>query len=123
VAPLLDMLRYQMFKVGSWWVTEYGSADNPQQLPYLLKYSPYQNVRKGVRYPAILFATGDADTRVDPLHARKMTALMQASTSSDQPILLRYDLAQGHSGGGSVAQTVEESGDELAFLAAQVGLP
>lgn len=122
-APLLDMLRYQMFKVGSWWVTEYGSAENPQQFPYLLKYSPYQNVHKGVAYPAILFATGDADTRVDPLHARKMTALMQASTSSDRPILLRYDLAQGHTNGGSVTETVDESGDELAFLAAQVSLP
>ncbi len=73
--PLLDMLRYQKFKVGYYWTTEYGSADNEKQFPYLLKYSPYQNVKAGTAYPAILFFTGDSDTRVDPLHARKMTAL------------------------------------------------
>ena len=73
--PLLDMLRYQKFKVGSYWTTEYGSADNQKQFPYLLKYSPYQNVKVSTAYPAVMFFTGDSDTRVDPLHARKMTAL------------------------------------------------
>ena len=73
--PLLDMLRYQKFLVGHWWTTEYGSADNEDQFPYILKYSPYQNVKPGTKYPAIMFFTGDSDTRVDPLHARKMTAL------------------------------------------------
>ena len=78
--PLLDMLRYQKFLVGSYWMTEYGSADNEKQFPYLLKYSPYQNVKPGTAYPAVMFFTGDSDTRVDPLHARKMTALLQAAS-------------------------------------------
>src|SRR5215510_168236 len=60
--PLLDMVRYQNFLIGKWWTTEYGSAENPQQLPYILKYSPYQNVKKGLKYPAIMFNTGDSDT-------------------------------------------------------------
>ena len=66
-----------------------------EQFPYLLKYSPYQNVKAGTKYPAIMFNTGDSDTRVDPLHARKMTALMQAETGSDRPILLHYELKAG----------------------------
>src|SRR6202041_2881465 len=76
-----------------------GSADDPNQFPYLLRYSPYQNVKKGTQYPAVMFMTGDFDTRVDPLHARKMAALMQASTGSNRPILLKYDTKSGHSGG------------------------
>src|ERR1700691_4373883 len=115
-SPLLDMLRYQKFKVGSYWVTEYGSADDPKQFPYLLRYSPYQNVKKGTQYPAVMFMSGDFDTRVDPLHARKMAALMQASTGSDRPILLKYDVKSGHSGGLPIDRQIEDSADELAFL-------
>jgi prolyl oligopeptidase len=114
--PLLDMLRYQNFLVGRWWTTEYGSADNAEQFPYLLKYSPYQNVKAGAKYPAIMFNTGDSDTRVDPLHARKMTALMQADNGSDRPILLHYELKAGHSSGVSITQLVDDTADELAFL-------
>ena len=86
--PLLDMIRFQHFLVGKWWTTEYGSADDPDQFPYLIKYSPYHNVKPGTRYPAIMFKTGDSDTRVDPLHARKMTALMQTENASGRPILV-----------------------------------
>ena len=114
--PLLDMLRFQNFLIGGWWTSEYGSAENADQFPYLLKYSPYHNVKKGVRYPAIMFFTGDSDTRVDPLHARKMTALMQADTGSDRPILLHYELQAGHSTGVSITQLVNDTADELAFL-------
>jgi len=114
--PLLDMMRFQHFLVGRWWTTEYGSADNPEQAEYLLKYSPYQNVKKGAKYPAIMFNTGDSDTRVDPLHARKMTALMQAEAGSDRPILLHYELKAGHSAGVSIKQLVDDTADELAFL-------
>jgi prolyl oligopeptidase len=114
--PLLDMLRYQNFLVGRWWTTEYGSAENAEQFPYLLKYSPYQNVKAGTKYPAIMFNTGDSDTRVDPLHARKMTALMQADNGSDRPILLHYELKAGHSSGVSITQLVDDIADELAFL-------
>ena len=114
--PLLDMLRYQNFLIGRWWTSEYGSAEDPKQFPYLLKYSPYHNVRPGAKYPAIMFNTGDSDTRVDPLHARKMTALMQADSGSDRPILLHYQLKAGHSAGVSMTQLVNDTADELAFL-------
>ena len=119
-APLLDMLHYHKMSVGSWWVTEYGSADDAKQFAYLRQYSPYHNVKPGTKYPAILFVTGDADTRVDPAHARKMTALVQSANASSNPILLRYDAKGGHSGIGSVNKTVEELTDRLSFLAARL---
>ena len=119
--PLLDMLRFQNFLVGRWWTAEYGSAEKAEQFPYLQKYSPYQNVKKGLRYPAIMFNTGDSDTRVDPLHARKMTALMQADSGSDRPILLHYELKAGHSSGVSITQLVNDTADELAFLWNETG--
>lgn len=119
--PLLDMLRFQKFLIGSWWTTEYGSADNEKQFPYLLKYSPYQNVKTGTAYPAILFFTGDSDTRVDPLHARKMTALMQTASTSGRPILLHYSLAGGHSAGVSVEQQIQDDADQLTFLWTESG--
>jgi prolyl oligopeptidase len=114
--PLLDMLRFQKFLVGRWWTAEYGSADNPEQFDYLIKYSPYQNVKDGVRYPAIMFNTGDSDTRVDPLHARKMTALMQSLEDNNRPVLLHYETKAGHSSGVSIEQLVDDTADELAFL-------
>lgn len=119
--PLLDMLRYQKFEQGPQWTTEYGSADNEKQFPYLLKYSPYQNVKAGTKYPAILFFTGDSDTRVDPLHARKMTAEMQAASSSGRPILLHYSVKGGHSEGVSVQQQVQDDADQLTFLWTETG--
>jgi prolyl oligopeptidase len=119
--PLLDMLRYQKFKVGSYWTTEYGSSDNEKQFPYLLKYSPYQNVKPGIAYPAVMFFTGDSDTRVDPLHARKMTALMQSASTSGRPILLHYSVAGGHSAGVSVDQQVQDDADQLTFLWTETG--
>lgn len=121
--PLLDMLRYQKFKVGAYWITEYGSAENEKQFPYLLKYSPYQNVKAGSNYPAVMFFTGDSDTRVDPLHARKMTALLQSASTSGRPILLHYSLAGGHSAGVSVDQQVQDDADQLSFLWTETGQP
>jgi prolyl oligopeptidase len=114
--PLLDMLRYQKFLVGSFWTTEYGSAEKEGQFFYLLKYSPYHNVKPDTAYPAVMFFTGDSDTRVDPLHARKMTALLQSASSSRRPILLHYSLAGGHSAGIGVDQQVQDDADQLAFL-------
>ena len=119
--PLLDMLRYQKFLVGSFWVTEYGSSADESQFQYLLKYSPYQNVKKGTAYPAVMFFTGDSDTRVAPLHARKMTALLQAASSSDRPVLLHYSLAGGHSAGVGVDQQIQDDTDELTFLWTETG--
>ena len=121
-APLLDMIRYERFKVARFWVPEYGTAEDAQQFKFIYKYSPYQHVEKGVKYPAVMLVTGDADTRVDPLHARKMAALLQASTGSDRPILLHYDVKSGHSGGLPIDRQIEDSADELAFLAWQTGI-
>jgi len=119
--PLLDMLRYQKFLVGSYWVTEYGSSDNAKQLKYLMKYSPYQNAKVRSDYPSIFFFTGDSDTRVDPLHARKMTALMQTVSRSGRPILLHYSVNGGHSAGVSVDQQIQDDADQLTFLWTETG--
>ena len=114
--PLLDMIRFQNFLVGKWWTAEYGSADNAEQFPYLLKYSPYQNVKPGMKFPAIMFNTGDSDTRVAPLHARKMAALVQKDNANDRPILLHYQTVSGHSAGVSITQAIKDTTDELSFL-------
>ena len=120
--PLMDMLRYQKFLVARFWVPEYGSAENAEQFKYLYAYSPYQHVKKGGKYPAVLFETGDSDTRVAPLHARKMTALMQWANASGDPILLHYDTTEGHSEGRPVSKQIEDDTDELSFLAWQLGV-
>jgi len=123
--PLLDMVRYDRFKVAKFWVPEYGTADDPEQFRVLYAYSPYHHVNDGVRYPAVMFVSGDSDTRVDPLHARKMTALMQkqaASVPDARPMLLHYDTKSGHSGGKPVSKTIEDTVDELQFLAWQLDM-
>src|SRR6516162_837214 len=120
--PLLDMLRYQKFLVARFWVSEYGSADNPEQFKYLYAYSPYHHVQPGKKYPAVILFSGDADTRVAPLHARKMTALLQASTWTDGLVLLRYETKAGHSGGLPVTKQIEEQTDVLGFLLWQLNV-
>ena len=119
--PLLDMVRYHQFLVASFWVPEYGSSDDPEQFEYIHAYSPYHNVIDGGDYPATLYLSGDGDTRVAPLHARKMAALMQAKNGSDNPILLRYHTQAGHSGGQPVSQQIDEMVDTVSFLLWQVG--
>jgi prolyl oligopeptidase len=121
--PLLDMVRYHKFLVAGYWVPEYGSADKPDQFPFLYAYSPYHRVKAGTKYPAVLFITGDSDTRVAPLHARKMAALLQASTGSGKPILLHYDTKAGHSRGEitPVTKRIDEMTDEFSFLFLQTG--
>jgi prolyl oligopeptidase len=113
--PLLDMLRYHKFLVARFWVPEYGSSENAEQFDWLRAYSPYQNLKPGVKYPAVMFVTGDADTRVDPLHARKMAARMQA-LGGENPVLLHYDVNAGHSGGKSVDKSISDNADLLQFL-------
>jgi prolyl oligopeptidase len=121
--PLLDMVRYQNFLVAKYWVPEYGSSDNAEQFKYIYAYSPYHHVKAGTRYPSVLFISGDSDTRVAPLHARKMTALMQAATmGSDRPILLHYDTAAGHSGGTPAGKQIENTTDELGYLLWRLGV-
>ena len=120
-APLLDMVRYERFLLGRTWNDEYGTADDPEQLGWLLSYSPYHHVRPGAAYPAVLFTVFDSDSRVDPNHARKMCAALQHATAATHPILLRREPDVGH-GARSVSRTVELLLDEVAFLAAQTGL-
>jgi len=120
--PLLDMIRYHKFLVAKFWVSELGSAEDPDQFKYLYAYSPYHKVKQGAKYPAVLFITGDSDTRVDPLHARKMTALLQSATASHKPILLRYHTRAGHSGGRSLSRLIEDTTDEFSFLFWQLGV-
>jgi prolyl oligopeptidase len=120
--PLLDMIRYHKFLVAELWVAEYGSSDDPAQFKYLHAYSPYHKVKQGTKYPAVLFITGDGDTRVAPLHARKMAALLQSATASNKPILLRYETKAGHSGGQPLGKQIEDAADELTFLFWQLGV-
>jgi prolyl oligopeptidase len=121
--PLLDMLRYQKFFEGPYWVSEYGSAENLDQFSYLYAYSPYHRVVNGTKYPSTLFVTGDGDTRVAPLHARKMAARLQSANGSDKPILILYDTKSGHSGGRPVNKIIEENTDILSFLLWQLDVP
>ena len=118
--PLLDMLHYQNFQIAKLWIPEYGSADNPEQFKWLYAYSPYHHVKAGVEYPAIMFMTADTDTRVDPMHAKKMAAAMQAEArngeSKTRPILLRIEPKAGHGAGKPVAKQIEEFTDVYAFL-------
>jgi prolyl oligopeptidase len=124
--PLLDMLRYQNFQIAKLWIPEYGSADKAEQFKWLYAYSPYQHVKAGVEYPAILFMTGDFDTRVDPMHAKKMAAIMQAEAkngaSKKRPILLRIESKAGHGAGKPVNKQIEEFTDLYSFLFWQVGV-
>ncbi len=124
--PLLDMLRYQNFQIAKLWVPEYGSADDARQFDWLYAYSPYHHVKAGQEYPAILFMTGDTDTRVDPMHAKKMAALMQAEAkngdSQQKPILLRIETKAGHGQGKPVTKQIEESTDVYSFLFWQLGV-
>jgi prolyl oligopeptidase len=120
-APLLDMVRYELFGLGRTWNDEYGTAEDPTELGWLLGYSPYHAVREGTAYPAVLFTTFESDTRVHPLHARKLAAALQHATSSASPVLLRRETAVGH-GARAVSRTVDLAADQLAFLAAHTGL-
>lgn len=119
--PLLDMLRFHRTLMGPFWVSEYGSADDPSQFPYLRGYSPYHNFRKGTPYPAVMFVTGDSDTRVDPMHARKMTALMQSDAALKNPVLLYYDTKAGHAAVPPATKRIEDMSFELGFLFWQLG--
>ena len=122
--PLLDMLRYQNFLIARFWIAEYGSAEDPEQYRWLRAYSPYHQVREGTRYPAVLFTTAEGDSRVDPMHARKMAALMQAQTAEDPgaAVLLRVDRDAGHGIGKPLDKQVDDLADQYAFLAWRLGL-
>jgi len=112
--PLVDMVRYHLFGSGKTWISEYGSADDPEQFEAILAYSPMQHVKQGVRYPATLILSADADDRVDPMHARKFAAeLQEASTGG--PVLIRIERHSGHGGADQIKATIEKTADEYAF--------
>ena len=123
--PLLDMLRYQNFLMARYWVPEYGSAEDADQFKFLRAYSPYQHVKAGTQYPAVLLTAGEHDTRVHALHARKMAALLQASTASDpaeQPVLLWVDREAGHGQGKPLNLRLRDVVDQRIFLMWQLGM-
>jgi prolyl oligopeptidase len=117
------MLRYHAFQIARLWIPEYGSPDNPEQFRWLLGYSPYHRVKDGTAYPAVLLMTAESDSRVDPMHARKMAARLQEATSAeDRPILLRQETKAGHGAGKPIAKQLDEQTDIYSFLFGQLGL-
>ena len=122
LGPLLDMTRYHLFDLAAGWAEEYGSPDDEHDFHSLLAYSPYHRVSNGVQYPAVLLISGDADTRCNPMHARKMAARLQAATRSDRPILLDYKAAWGHTPVQPLSAKIEAVTDRLAFLCHELGI-
>jgi len=122
--PLLDMLRYQNFLMARFWVPEYGSAEDPEEFKWLIEYSPYQKIEEGVKYPATYIHSGENDTRVHPLHARKMAAALQkfSAAAADAPILLWVDRQSGHGEGKPLEIRVLEETDQWLFLRWQLGM-
>lgn len=119
---IYDMLRVELNPNGSFNVTEFGTVKNPDQFQALYAYSPYHHVVQGTKYPAVLFITGDNDHRVNPAHSRKMTAALQAATSSGQPVLLLTNANAGHGVSTNVDEAIVERADADAFLFAELGM-
>jgi prolyl oligopeptidase len=120
--PLLDMLRYHLFSIARYWIPEYGSSETKEQFEAILKYSPYQNVKEGTAYPPTMIMAGANDSRVDPLHARKMAALLQARSAGKGPVLLRVETKAGHGQGKPTSKRIEEAADRFAFLVKFLGM-
>jgi prolyl oligopeptidase len=122
--PDLDIVRYpKLTKHNSpASMLEYGNADDPQQFKFVYAYSPYQHVTAGTKYPAMLFTSGDEDTRVPPEQARKMAARVQSASSSGLPVMLMYDVKAGHSGGRPASQWIDEQALKLSFLSWQLDM-
>ncbi|MEK6768809.1 MAG: prolyl oligopeptidase family serine peptidase [Gemmatimonadota bacterium] len=119
--PLLDMLRYQRFLIARFWIPEYGSSEDSTQFGFLHAYSPYHRVRNGVRYPAVLLTAAESDSRVAPLHARKMGARLQAANAGNRPILVRIETRAGHGAGKPLSKQVDEQTDIWSFFFSQLG--
>jgi prolyl oligopeptidase len=119
---VMDMLRFHKFTIGWAWVTEYGSADSVNQLPYLLRYSPLHNIRPGTRYPATMITTADHDDRVVPAHSFKYAAALQAAQAGPAPILIRVETRGGHGAGLPVSKQIEAQADRWAFLVRALGM-
>jgi len=123
--PLLDMIRYHKFLIAQYWIPEYGSADNEEDFQWLIEYSPYHNIDTNINYPNTYIHTGEYDTRVDPLHAKKMAAMLQNGSNQTNPILLDVDFEGGHGSGGSgksVEKLVSTRYRELKFIMNSLGM-
>jgi prolyl oligopeptidase len=113
---VMDMLRFQRFTAGRYWVDDYGSSDNKDEFPALFKYSPYHNLKPGTDYPATLVTTADTDDRVVPGHSFKFIAKLQASQAGSAPVLARIETRAGHGAGKPLTKQIEETADQWAFL-------
>jgi len=119
---VMDMLRFHKFRIGKLWIPEYGDPDDAAAREWLRAYSPYHHVTKGARYPAALFTTAESDSRVDPMHARKMAARLAAAQGDPtRPVLLRVETKAGHGAGKPVGKLAEEMADELGFMLNELG--
>ena len=110
------MLRFHKFTIGWAWVSDYGSSDNEEEFHFLKGYSPYHNLKPGVRYPSTLVTTGDHDDRVVPAHSFKFAARLQEYHKGDNPVLIRIETKAGHGAGTPTTKRIEESADRLSFL-------
>ena len=119
---VMDMLRFDRFTAGRYWVDDYGYPDREADWRVLRSYSPYHNIRSGTAYPAILVTTADTDDRVVPGHSFKYTAALQAAELGQKPHLIRIETRAGHGSGKPTDKVIEESADVLAFLAQWSGL-
>jgi prolyl oligopeptidase len=119
---VMDMLRFQKFTAGRYWVDDYGSSDDPEQFQALYKYSPYHNIKPGTKYPATLITTADTDDRVVPGHSFKFAAALQAAQGGDAPVLIRIETRAGHGAGKPTTKIIEEVSDTLAFLVKVFGM-
>jgi prolyl oligopeptidase len=113
---VMDMLRFQKWTAGRFWVDDYGSSDNAEEFKALYAYSPYHNLKKGTKYPATLVTTADTDDRVVPGHSFKFAAKLQYCQAGDAPVLIRIETRAGHGAGKPTAKLIEEVSDELAFV-------
>jgi prolyl oligopeptidase len=113
---VMDVLRFHKFTAGRFWVDDYGSSDSPEEFKVQYSYSPYHNLKKGVRYPATLVTTADTDDRVVPSHSFKFAAQLQYCQGGDAPVLIRIETRAGHGAGRPTAMAIEEVADQWAFL-------
>jgi prolyl oligopeptidase len=120
---VMDMLRYHKFTAGAGWASDYGTSDDSKEMfEYIYKYSPDQNVREGVKYPATLITTADHDDRVVPAHSFKFAALLQAKQAGDNPVLIRIETKAGHGAGTPVSKSIEQYADIFSFTLYNMGI-
>ncbi len=119
---VMDMLRFQKFTIGWAWTSDYGSSDNADDFKALYAYSPLHNLKPGTKYPPTLIATADHDDRVVPGHSFKFAATMQADQAGTAPVLIRIETKAGHGAGKPISKIIDETADEWAFVAHNLGM-